>query len=665
MLVVIAAVRAEDVQQSIWSNYERMFGLWVLAHIFVFYFIVTTTITAEREWVWIFRAWSLAAVIVALVPFFQSQNIFGTARVESTFNNATFLATYLLLSFFVTLWLALSEEKFSFRGVLAGIAAFIIFITMTLTGTRGAMIAWLLGLFLAMLFFIGFSPRAVSTLSLTNKGLRKIFGASMAFFILIVIVGYSTRDSLKVSGIGPLERIASISLNGRSLQGRLLAWQVTWQGWKERPTFGWGPENYNLLFNSHYDPRLVEQEPWFDRAHNFIFDVGSTVGILGLVVYLGIYGTALSGLFMSRKNFWLFDIFSVLLITHLVQNLLVFDSTTAFIFLFIVFAFINSRFYNERFSRADQERNSSIFVIIGLMVTLPLFYVGVWKPFWENRIGKLGYDAFAKAESDDTAIRYTEQALSHDTYGNIDVRRGVAEYVFEYLKQGGRVRDEKSLRRVIEYAIEKMEDNIRERPRDVKWYMYQGQLYNLHATILGKPDPEYAAKAEKRFLEAAVMSPQRMQIYLEIAQARKVQGNISGVWNAIDKAETLVPEYGVPHVNALVHAIDLGDRSREAQELSWLGEHLVEDRESIRDAYYRVRRFDDAAVTEISIIRNREHDTYDRKELAKEYKNLAIFYKEAGKFTQAREAALRVVELDQSQKASAEAFIQSLKALER
>ena len=42
------------------------------------------------------------------------------------------------------------------------------------------------------------------------------------------------------------------------------------------------------------------------------------------------------------------------------------------------------------------------------------------------------------------------------------------------------------------------------------------------------------------------MSPGRAQIYLELAQARKVQGDINGMWEALDIAAKEVPEPAPP-----------------------------------------------------------------------------------------------------------------------
>ena len=58
------------------------------------------------------------------------------------------------------------------------------------------------------------------------------------------------------------------------------------KGLKEHPFLGWGQGNFNLVFNKYYDPKMYKQEPWFDRAHNVIFDRAITTGLIGLLIYL-------------------------------------------------------------------------------------------------------------------------------------------------------------------------------------------------------------------------------------------------------------------------------------------------------------------------------------------------------------------------------------------
>ena len=61
---------------------------------------------------------------------------------------------------------------------------------------------------------------------------------------------------------------------------------MSWQGVKEHPILGWGQENYIVLFNKYYDPKMYQQEPWFDRSHNVFFDWLVSGGILALLAYL-------------------------------------------------------------------------------------------------------------------------------------------------------------------------------------------------------------------------------------------------------------------------------------------------------------------------------------------------------------------------------------------
>lgn len=667
-IMVLSAFFGADFYQSVWSNYERMIGLWTFFHLFLFFLIIATTIIKEHQWLWLFRVAALSSLIVSLVGIAEFLETGTAFRIESTLKNSAFLASYLLPAAFINLLLLLRETRFTAVSLLWGVSALLAFSVIVLTGTRGAVLASVAGFLLLNILFLLLGSREGRTLSIANQTLKKFAVGILVVFVLLVGVGFVFKERLSMSSFSPLARLAGISLSTSTIEGRLLAWSVSWQGWQERPLLGWGPENYNLLFNARYNPALVAQEPWFDRAHNFIFDIGTTTGFVGLILYLGIFASALILLVRGWKNeifsFWTFAIFVSLLLSHLLQNLFVFDTLTSLVLLFLILAFIHSRF-NQSVDAASKIKNSFSLFFVGLLVVGPLFYIGAWKPFQENRIGRAGFDAFAVGQ-DDEAMRLIERALSYNTYGNIDVRRSVAEYVFEFLKQGGK-RNPESLKRVIDYAILKMEENILEKPQDVKWYMYQGELYNLGAVVFGKPDPAYAKNAERRFLEARELSPARPQVYLEIAQARKIMGDHDGLWEILDEAFEVAPNYSLPHMHALVHAIEIGNRERETRELEWLFSNDIHfNRELIVDAYFSAGRIDKAIDVQLSqieystVIAGREENGYAPKSIAGYYAVLAALYKEAGMYENAREAAYKAVEFDPSQKKSAEAFLRTL-----
>jgi len=661
---LVASFLGVDFYQSVWSNDERMMGLWTIGHIVLFFIILATTFTQEYHWRWIFGIATVSALIVSMIGISEFLKTGTASRIESTLFNSAFLASYLLLASFITFWLLLREERFKSVSIFWVFSLALLFFALMLTGTRGAAIAYGCGMLFLSVLFLLFGPREGCTLSLRHTTLKKIVGGIVILFFMLVGSGFIVRDQLIASSFDPISRLASISFSGSTIEGRLLAWSVAWEGWKERPFLGWGVENYNLLFNKHYDPRLIDQEPWFDRAHNIIFDVGSTTGFVGLFTYLGIFFSGMFILFRAWKRrelpFWTFAVFFVALTVHLIQNLFVFDAITSLVLLFTILAFIHSRAIIVPFSIKHAPTARTVVMLLGVLVVLPLLYVGAWKPLRENRLGKFGYDALASGR-DEEAFHYIDRALAYNTYGDVDVRRGVAEYVFEFLKQGGE-RNQESLKRVIDYAVLKMEENIAEKPKDVKWYMYQGALYNLGAVLLDSP--QYAERAEELFVKSKMLSYGRIQIYLEIAQARKVLGDYKGMWNALDEAMLLLPNNPLLHINAGVHAIEVGDQQRETAELEWLfANHPFFNKEIFRDTYYEVGRIEKAI--DFHILRIKETlsgaDPSRRdKTVARQYAALADLYKRAGLYDNARQAAASAVTYDPSQKSAAEMFINTL-----
>ena len=131
-------------------------------------------------------------------------------------------------------------------------------------------------------------------------------------------------------------------------KGRFAIWSIAYEGFKERPILGWGQDNFNYVFNKYYDPKIYDQEQWFDRAHNVFFDWLIAGGILGLLSYLALFVTAIVAIWRSRAHekdlYFLFSdkvLLTALLIAYFIHNLFVFDSITSYILFFGVLAFVS------------------------------------------------------------------------------------------------------------------------------------------------------------------------------------------------------------------------------------------------------------------------------------------------------------------------------------
>jgi len=102
------------------------------------------------------------------------------------------------------------------------------------------------------------------------------------------------RDTPFIKSL-PGSRIFQITLSAETWQHRTLMWQAAIKGWKERPIFGWGPENFIKIFDKHFPVKYFNPSAgfgaWFDRAHSIYFDYLAETGILGLLSYLSIFAT--------------------------------------------------------------------------------------------------------------------------------------------------------------------------------------------------------------------------------------------------------------------------------------------------------------------------------------------------------------------------------------
>ncbi|MDO8664742.1 MAG: O-antigen ligase family protein [Candidatus Liptonbacteria bacterium] len=149
----------------------------------------------------------------------------------------------------------------------------------------------------------------------------------------------------------PVNRLFDISLDNKTFETRLWTWNSAWQGFKEKPILGWGPENFSAVFDKYFDPRHFipgqQGETWFDYAHSIIFDYLSETGILGLLSYLAIFVVFYLELFKKFKNEN--KILKALLVSlpfgYLVQGLALFNVFAIYINIFLFMAFACYEFY--------------------------------------------------------------------------------------------------------------------------------------------------------------------------------------------------------------------------------------------------------------------------------------------------------------------------------
>src|SRR3989338_8935724 len=82
--------------------------------------------------------------------------------------------------------------------------------------------------------------------------IQKIWRKWLLIFISVLLIFFGTmvyfKDVEFIKSL-PGSRIFDISFNTLNFQSRMVMWQIAFDGFKERPILGWGPENFTQVFD--------------------------------------------------------------------------------------------------------------------------------------------------------------------------------------------------------------------------------------------------------------------------------------------------------------------------------------------------------------------------------------------------------------------------------
>lgn len=342
----LAGVFGVDFQNSFWSNFERGEGIFAMFHYFLFMVLALLLLEKEKDWEYLFNASIIAGILVSFYGFAQKLDlpvpglvnigIGWYGRMQASLGNPSYVSAYLFFTSFYAIYLLLQEKKvwkkiFYIFSLVVFAAAFIF------TETRGAFIGLALAILFGAALFIFKSP------------VRRV--RAYAAYVLIGLsilssVLFYYRDSEFVKKI-PASRVLYLSFSERTAQTRFWTWGSAWQGFLERPIFGWGPENFSWAFDKYFDTRHfiginTPSESWFDRAHSVFFDYLAETGIVGITAFLSIFVLIFWNLFLrlNFKNYFQHAAALALPVAYLGQGLLLFDVLPIYINLFLFWGFL-------------------------------------------------------------------------------------------------------------------------------------------------------------------------------------------------------------------------------------------------------------------------------------------------------------------------------------
>lgn len=338
----IATFLSVDSVKSFWSNFERMEGYLGLLHLAGYFILASTVLTTEKLWLRFFQTSVAASALMGVYVLFQIWGIIGInqggVRTDGTFGNATYLAVYMLFHIFFTLYLLVREKLAWIQGLYL-LALILQAIALFYTATRGAAIGLVGGLLLTSLFVLFFERE--------RRGIRKIAIGVVVGAVVVVGTLFALRNVPALETHPVLSRFTNLSFQERTIQARFVVWGMALEGFKEKPLFGWGQENFNFVFNKNYDPQMYEQEQWFDRAHNSFLDWLIAGGIVTFLAYVALFVLTLTAFLRSKLLPTEKGILVGLLAAYAFHLSFVFDNLVSAYYFFTLLAFAHFLSKNE------------------------------------------------------------------------------------------------------------------------------------------------------------------------------------------------------------------------------------------------------------------------------------------------------------------------------
>lgn len=435
-IIFIADLNGVNFYHSFWGDYQRMEGLITFLHLLA-YFIVTISVLTSQYWKKLFSFHVLTGFLLCLVGIFQ---FFGFAtiqtgdkRIDASFGNAGWFASYLLLVFFLTLFL-LIQNKEKRRKTLYSLIMILEIFVLYLTATRSAFIGLIGGFFIFTVIFILKNTK----LSWLKKIITIILitGTLATGFVLI-------RDSFLARENKILGRLTSINLESIKTEPRLYIWLTAIEGFKERPILGWGQENFNVVYYKYYHPLLFGTESRSDRTHNIILEWLLAGGLLGLLAYLSIFVVSLYYLWWSEKSVFKLqekNIWTAFLFAYFLNNLFLFDNIATYI-IFVSFlaylhrASIDSSIYSdEKENNLIQEKEKKevkkpMMISFGLVIIFGgclIYFVNSQAIISAYELKK-GVESFS--ENPEKSLTIFKRSLAREAFGNYHINRELSAIV--------------------------------------------------------------------------------------------------------------------------------------------------------------------------------------------------------------------------------------------
>lgn len=576
--LVLSTIFAENRYRAFWGDLERGEGLVGLLHFAVFIGL-SVSFFGKKDWLNYFKLSLFAGFILIFYGVLQYLEVTSfpfvrppAARPDSYVGNAAFLSTHM---FFLIMFAVLVIQNVRRKGFWYYTSLLIIplsVVTMFLTGTRGAILGLVAGVVFLLVYFS--VAKGGASLNISDKlalNLRLVSIILLVAGIIFASLFWLTRSAAvwqSIPGLDRLARTAALDVSDPSTQTRIITWEVSLRAFKERPIFGWGPENYLVAYEKHYDPDYaLYGETWLDRAHSKPLDLLVMHGLFGFLSYFGILGAMFYEL-LRRQNgedreinyrpFLAAGIFA-----YAIQNLVLFDQINSYAAFFALLAFLISvNFDMESFANKEggqSSRKARIFVYIilsaAILGVLYLFYASLYVPYKQAKALR-GSPGLGNV---DLVVAKLKEAFYPYNYAQNIIRSNGFDTVYrdQYFFNDS-YRTNPSFKPLGDLWLGVIGEILDKEPYDLRMFVRMVEMLD----VMGRDDESNFKKAEDVLRRALEISATRQEIYYHLALNLAKQNRLEEALVYAKRGLDLSPGVARAHYH---HGLILAAAGRDAE----------------------------------------------------------------------------------------------------
>lgn len=629
--VIVSSWFAVNQYRAIWGDVERAEGLFGIAH-YILFVVMTSMVFQKKDWLLFFK---VSVGVTAVASFYGVLQYMGVTKFPFAFTpeprpgsfigNSAFFAAFLIFGIMSAgiVWRdAVSKEGpalvWKYISIIVIISALVMIF---ITGTRGAIV----GVGAGVLFLLVYGVMRGRSYMVRLPKIGEISLAKGAMIVLAagvmgVALFIATKDAPLWQSIPGLNRLATTAFgtSDASTQVRLMTWRLSWEAFKERPLWGWGPDNYLIAFLRHYDPDMaLYGETWLDRAHNKIIDTAIAQGAVGLVAYLVLFGLVWRYAWAYAKADGAFVLISAGLLAYFVQNIFLFDQLVGYLFFFAVVGYTVG--YNEKNSKTIEEgkevighrtsRNIFYAGVMAAIVTLPLVGYSIYALNYIPYVQAQALKESTRAKTFEGTVENVRKAFYPYNFAQGSIRgQGIDSYYLNSYFYQQELLDNPKFKPLANILIEGEEEILRKEPYDVRIAIRLVEMWQERA----RTDPEYFKKIEKVLRDAIEIAPKRQELYYHLSFALAKQNKREEARRIIDEALAMSPGAARSHYHKAVVMALTGDKKEAIlseleimeRQNPTLSNFQTNDTENIAVIYTELGRYDKVGMLAVRSIRH-------------------------------------------------------------